>query len=183
MHSLVRDSAVNVCILSGITGITALGYQTDGLGPESLRFVRTYISAKASCKLGSEDSAQCLIGIQTLSVVWCCLRPRDAGVGNSRETGHPTPETQQLPHTLGNNNASLPRSSPAWRYRPTKGCFSNSPRTFLDKKKKYATLTTRAFFFWFRRCRPEDTEEASLPSSTFTPNSPRDQLLRRALEG
>ena len=40
-------------------------------------------------------------------------------------------------HTLRNNYAPLPRSSPAWRYRPTQGCFSNAPRTFFRREEEF----------------------------------------------
>jgi F-type H+-transporting ATPase subunit f len=59
-------------------------------------------------------------------------RPRD---GSSNAS-----DSQQLPHTLGNNNASLPRSSPAGWYRATKGCFSNPPRTFSRREQGFGDV-------------------------------------------
>ena len=51
----------------------------------------------------------------------------------ARRTSSETLTTGQtdLQHTLRNNYAALPHSSPAWRYRSTKGRFPDSPRTSL----------------------------------------------------
>jgi hypothetical protein len=100
----------------------------------------------------------------------------DDAVGNSREV-----RQKHFQHTLRNNYAALPRSSSARRYRPTKGCFSDPPRTHLKFLVGEIQPLTARVFFGFPRYRPEGLEEASLLSSTFTQSSQRGQLLKRAL--
>ena len=99
-----------------------------------------------------------------------------------RTSGKNSHDSQKHPpHTLRNNYALLPCSSPTWRYRPTEGRFSDSPRT-LQNSPLGGSATPDNACFLVRRYRPEDPEEASLHSSTSTLNSPRDQPLSRASE-
>jgi hypothetical protein len=90
----------------------------------------------------SERWIELVACFQPTAFVWCCLFSRDA-VGSGRENRH---SSHTRPETLSthspNNYARLPRSSPAWRYRPTKGRFPNPPRTF-SKSDDSTSLTMR----------------------------------------
>lgn len=117
-------------------------------------------------------------------VVWCCLCSITA-VGNSRETVRQTIQRDSvtLPHTFWNNYASLPHSSPAWRYRPTKDRFSHSPRTLLKLLAGTSAFSdnTPSFFVFVgadRRVgrKPQSSRQLLLQAPQGT--SPSDELWR-----